>query len=385
MAMDREEVYSVGSMVGEEWETFSRITGAAFDETGNLYVLDSDNFRVVKIGPHGGLVAEMGGEGGGPGEFGMPMALSVTRRGEVRVFDLGYGGFSVFNPDGSYKVSVPLTPGTMIFPSGGLLSHPNGGVLSPGGGVVGMRRTAGGEIDFPKTLPVHLFTLAEEVRVDTLYQAWNPATAYGDPDLETAEGGGIRFQAPPMRAFDPEVLAGIFPDGRIALADSTTYDVKLLTSAGEILQTVHRSISPRVVTRRDREAEKERRLADMEASGGPRIVMRTDQGTSSSMPSSQAKAMFESRIETMVFASEIPVLAGMGVDWEGRVWLRRSGQAIGEEGPLDLLDAEGAYLGTVAAELARIPDAFGPDGLAAFIEEDELGIPKVVVQRLTFH
>jgi hypothetical protein len=383
--MDLEEVYSVGSMVGEDWETFSRITGAAFDQMGNLYLLDADNFRVVKIGPHGGLVAEMGGEGGGPGEFGMPLALAVSREGEVRVFDMGYGGFSVFDSDGTYRASVPLAPGTMIFPSGGLLSHPGGGILSPGGGVVGMRRTPGGETDFPTTLPVHLFTLADEVRIDTLYRAWNPATAQGEPDLETTEGGGIRFQAPPLRAFDPEVLAGVFPDGRIALADSTTYEVKLLTSTGEVLRTLYRALSPREVTRRDREAERARRLAEMEASGGPRIVMRTDDGTTSSMASSQAKAMLEARIESMVFASEIPVLADMGVDWEGRIWLKRSGSGVGQEGPLDLVDSEGTYLGTLSPDWSRIPDAFGPDGLTAFIEEDELGVPRVLVRRVLFH
>jgi hypothetical protein len=273
----------------------------------------------------------------------------------------------------------------MILPSGRLLSHPGGGVLSPGGGVVGMRRTPGGEIDFPKTLPVHLFTLAEEVQVDTLYQAWNPATAHGEPDLETAQGGGIRFQAPPMRAFDPEVLAGVFPDGRVALADSTTYEVKILSPAGEVLRTVYRPLSPREVTRRDREAEKERRLAEMEASGGPRIVMRTDEGTTSSMASSQAKAMMEARIESMVFATEVPVLAGLGVDWEGRLWLKRSGPRVGVEGPLDLVDSEGDYLGTLSLGQSRIPDAFGPNGVAAFIEEDELGIPRVVVRKAVFH
>ena len=383
LSMAFEDVYSVGSMVGEVWETFSQIAGVAFDDGGNLYLLDADNFRVVKVGPDGGFLAEMGGEGGGPGEFGMPLALAVSKDGEVRVFDMGHGGFSVFASDGIYKTSVPLAPGTMIFPSGGLLTHPSGAVVSPGGGVV-RTRSGGGGLELPATVPVHLFTLADEVKVDTLYEAWNPATAGGTPSLETTEGAGVRFQAPPMRAFDPETLAGIFPDGRIALVDSTTYDVKVLSPHGQLQQTLHRSFTPREVTRRDRDAEKERRLAEMEASGGPRIVMRTDDGNTSSMASGQAKAMMEARIESMVFASEIPVLAGLGVDWDGRVWLRRHGARVGEEGPLDLLGSEGAYLGTVPPELGRIPDAFGPNGLAAFIEEDELGIPRVVVQRVVF-
>jgi hypothetical protein len=187
-----------------------------------------------------------------------------------------------------------------------------------------------------------------------------------------------------MRAFDPEVLAGILPDGRIVLADSTTYDIKVMTAEGEVQYLFHRPLFPRPVSRRDRAAERERRLAEMESSGGPRIMMRTDQGATSTIASSQAKAMMEARIETMVFAAEIPVLAGLGVDWQGRIWVKRTGAGIGDEGPLDLVDSNGAYLGTVSPGEGRIPDAFGPDGLAAFIEEDELGVPRVVVRRVAF-
>jgi hypothetical protein len=381
LTMDVQEAYSIGSLTGDEWETFSRVTGVAFDEEGNLYLLDADNFRVVKVGSDGSFAVEMGGEGGGPGEFEMPLALAVTRKGEVRVFDLGYGGFTVFDPDGSHRISVPMDPGTMLFPSGGLLSHPNGGVLSAGGGVVGLRRGPDGSVSFPQTRPVHLFFLSDKVEVDTLYEGWNPATAGGAQNLEAAGAGPVTFQAPPMRAFDPELLAGIFPDGRVAVVDSSAYEVKVLTPGGEVERVIRRPLSPRGVTRRDREAEKDRRLEEIAASGGPTIMMRTSEGTTSRVGSDQAKAMMEGRIESMEFATEIPVVVGMAVDWEGRIWIERSGSRIGDEGPLDLIGADGAYLGTLSPKEIRIPDAFGPGGLAAFIETDELDVPRIVVRR----
>jgi hypothetical protein len=384
LRMDVQEVFSVGSITGDEWETFSRLTGAAFDEQGNLYLLDADNFRVVKVGPDGSLVAEMGGEGEGPGEFGMPFALSVTREGEVRVFDFGYGGFAFFNPDGSYKTSVPMADGMMIFPSGSLLSHPAGGVLSAGGGGMRIQRGPDGGMNFPTTRPVNLFSFSAEVEVTTVYEGWNPATAGGEPKLRTTGGGGIQIQAPPIRAFDPEIMAGILPDGRIAVVDSTTYQVKLFRPGGEVEQVLRRPFSPREVTRRDREAEKDRRLEAMAASGGPRIMMRTDDGTTSRIATSQARAMAESRLESMEFADEIPLVVGMAVDWSGRIWVERNGDRVGEEGPIDVLSPEGSYLGTLSPGEAKIPDAFGPGGLAAFIETDELDVPRVVVRRFSF-
>ena len=106
----------------------------------------------------------------------------------------------------------------------------------------------------------------------------------------------------------------------------------------------------------------DRRKAEMDASGGPRIVMRTDAGTTSSMASSQAKAMMEARLESMVFASEIPVVTGLAVDWEGRIWVGRSGSQVGEAGPIDIIDSSGAYLGTFAPATDGSPMRSDPEG-----------------------
>ena len=108
-------------------------------------------------------------------------------------------------------------------------------------------------------------------------------------------------------------MVGILPDGRIAVVDSTTYEVKIMELGGEVQQLFQRPFSPREVARRDREAEKERQLEAMSASGGLTIMMRTDEGTTSRMASGQARAMIESRIESMAFAPEIPVVVGVAV------------------------------------------------------------------------
>ena len=246
-----------------------------------------------------------------------------------------------------------------------------------------LRRGPDGSMEFPTTRPVNLFSFADEVEVSPVYEGWNPATADGAPSIQSSGGGGIQIQAPPIRAFDPQIMAAILPDGRIVVMDSTTYEVKLLELGGGVQQVFQRPHSPREVTRRDREAEKERRLEEMAASGGPRIMMRTDEGTTSRIASSQARAMMEGRLESMEFASEMPVVVGMAVDWAGRVWVERNGDRVGEAGPIDLISHDGTYLGTLEPGEIRIPDAFGPNGLAAFIEPDELDVPRVVVRKLS--
>ena len=66
---DFEEVYRVGAVTGEDWETFGNVHDLAFDRLGNLYVVDTHGARIVVVNPEGGFVRQLGGVGTGPGEF----------------------------------------------------------------------------------------------------------------------------------------------------------------------------------------------------------------------------------------------------------------------------------------------------------------------------
>lgn len=63
--------------------------------------------------------------------------------------------------------------------------------------------------------------------------------------------------------------------------------------------------------------------------------------------------------------------------------LRARGEEPDSDGPVDLLMPDGTYLGSFPMDGVEIPAGFGPSGLAAFIETDELGVQTVVVGRLS--
>ncbi len=48
----------------------------------------------------------------------------------------------------------------------------------------------------------------------------------------------------------------------------------------------------------------------------------------------------------------------------------------------DVITSEGRYVGTFPAGATAMPAAFGPDGLAAFVEIDDLDTPTVIVKRV---
>jgi hypothetical protein len=94
------------------------------------------------------------------------------------------------------------------------------------------------------------------------------------------------------------------------------------------------------------------------------------------------KDMMRSQIDKLEFYPELPVLLNLKTGWSGKIWVVRRGQKPTEPGPVDVLTPAGQYVGTFTAGSVPLPAAFGPEGLVAFIERDELDVPTVVVKRL---
>ena len=85
----------------------------------------------------------------------------------------------------------------------------------------------------------------------------------------------------------------------------------------------------------------------------------------------------------MQFYPEVPVVAAVLVTWEGTLWIERSLEpGASEPGPIDVIGSGGRYVGIFPAGQLKMPDAFGPDCLVAFIETDKFDVPVIAVRRL---
>lgn len=392
ISQDLTDLYSVGSLVGDEWETFAGVDRVAFDAEGNLYILDADNFRIVVVDADGEFVREFGSEGGGPGELRMPSNMVVLPDGQVAVQDMGHSAFVLYDVNGEFVRNVRNDFQTGLL-TGSIDYHPRGGIVGATTAIT--IRSTGGGASVGTTgdgSPIRYVPLAnEDPAIEELARAYRPPppTASGGGQSFSSSGGSIRLSSMPrMTAFGPPIGTTVLPDGRIAVIDSVGYVVKLLDGQGELGSVLSRPIEPRPVTARDEEAERERRLEALEAGEGPQMRMMvrggggSGGGGSATIGSDAMKDMQRQMIESLVFAEEMPVLSRVEADWEGRLWVERAGQDIGEDGPTDLVTGDGEYLGTIAADGMRIPDAFGPNGLVAYIETDEFDVASVVVKRL---
>ncbi|MYC99022.1 MAG: hypothetical protein F4X13_07115 [Gammaproteobacteria bacterium] len=351
-----EEVYRVGSIAGNAWEQFSRVSAVGFGESGNLHVMDDQGGRVVIVSEEGELVREFGRIGDGPGEFAgntnTAVGFTVLGDGRTVVFDPGHGAFDVFGPDGEFERSVRM-PGNSMYLMRTLLPARDGeNVITTSVEAFGMGGRAGGPE--PSFRPIYRLVLTgDEAVQDTVVRAWRPS---GDPD-----------------GFEPELVAGALPGGGLVYTDSSAYAIKVAAGNGALTRVLSRPFRPEPVTDRIRDREIERQLEENEervAQSDPRLAAaRAELG--------------RRRISSMEFYHEVPVIRDLQTSWEGTIWVLRRGEEPASDGPIDVLAPDGRYIGTFAAGTTAMPDAFGPDGLAAFIERDEFDVASVVVRRLS--
>ena len=379
LAPTAEDVFTVGAMEGEDWEVFGRIPAVRFDDSGNLYVLDGVAMRITVFDPQGGYLRTVGKQGGGPGEFQAPFAFTVFPDGGVAVFDIGKRGFEVFDPMGAYVGSVPVDlteggPGSLVLPL------PDGRVVSAGGFQIRMG-PGGAEEPEEEGRPVDVFSLDDGSR-EVLYRAWEAPPA-PEGEAQTLEGGGGRSIAITMatRAYEADLHFGVLSSGQVAVVDSTGYRVKLVDPDGSLAGVVERPISAQAMTEGLRQAERERRLAALEGQGSANLMVVGGSG-GMQVDQEQIREMMRGQVEAMTFAEEVPVISALAIDTEDRMWVQRHGPDGEAEGPIDVIGPGREYFGTVRPDAFSVPDAFGPNGLVAYIESDELDVQRVRVARL---
>ena len=177
--------------------------------------------------------------------------------------------------------------------------------------------------------------------------------------------------------FEPKLLFGVLPDGRVVYSDSSAYALKVTDGPMSVGRVITRPFEPEPVTRAIQEAEMERKNAPLRqslGSTGEKMI---------SLPGRDGNVQFATfKTPEPAFYPELSVLHDLAATWTGRIWVQRRGQDPNVGGAIDVLTPDGGYIGTFPAGMTALPDAFGPDGLAAFIEFDELDVATVVVRRL---
>jgi sugar lactone lactonase YvrE len=80
----------------------SRPMGVAVDPSGNSFVVDRLNNRVVKYKPNGSFDFQFGSAGAGDGQFNDPRGIAIAPDGTIWVADMGNDRIQAFSPSGTF-------------------------------------------------------------------------------------------------------------------------------------------------------------------------------------------------------------------------------------------------------------------------------------------
>ena len=401
-------VFQIGAEDGEDWELLSGVRSVAFDAQDNLYVLDANNHRVLVFNPAGKFVRKIGKKGEGPGELIAPISMAVSSDGNVVINDMGRQAYSIFKPDGTFVRNAKFDeggegggraggPGVAAFSirggGGSMDAFSTGGLLiqNTESGIRGLDRErlqagAGGQLAIggptgPRKTKIDHFDLGSG-RLKTLYTFEQPSIT---PKVDDAGSGSgerrvsVMVQIP---AFTPATTFGALPAGQVAISHEADYRVRIIDSNGKALRTIERPITPKKVTEADKKIAIERRRENMR-SGAGMMAVRSDNGrtTFSTNPGRDVNMpSIDEMLRSATFLDVIPVVNRIETDPLGRIWVLRTAPDQRQEGPVDVLTADGRYLGTLAKD--RAPDAVSKNNRAAYVVRDDLGVEHVVVKRL---
>ena len=376
-----DEVYRVGSALGEDWEQFGNVRRVGFDGAGRLYVFDNQADRVTVVGPDGGFLRAFGRSGEGPGEFRSPDGLAVMRDGRVVMADLGHRAYHIFGPDGVLDRMVRMAPEPGTVRITDLLPDPGGEAIYSAIGAPMLKAGMGTAArTSPLTSrPVERVTLTGDVAIkDTVADGWLHPGDQTDGLPISGGSGQTSFDVPPRQVFGPLMLAGVLPDGSVAFSDSSAYAIKIARREVGVWRVLKRPLQPIRVTDRVIESETERRLEEAADPDRPGMVINGVRVGAQLIQNAERNFL-----DQIGFFEEVSIVRGLRTGWNGEIWVRRHGSEPGDDaGPIDVLTMDGRYVGTYPAGAVALPDAFGPDGLAAFVEQDEMGVETVVVKRL---
>lgn len=104
---------------------FNEPRGLAIDGAGNLYVADTKNHRIQKLGPDGNVIKVWGGEGDKDGQMKEPHSVAIGPDGNVYVADTWNHKVQKFDANGNFLARW----GEGLWGPRGIAVHPDGSVF----------------------------------------------------------------------------------------------------------------------------------------------------------------------------------------------------------------------------------------------------------------
>jgi hypothetical protein len=336
-------------------EPLSSIRGLRELSAGRVVVTDMIETAIRILDFRSGTSHEVGRQGSGPGEYGMPGELFAAAGDTTLMMDMGNRRLKVITPQGRMLddgISVREAGGPIpVFPRGsdarGNMYYDLSGIVAPGMQDIATKGQA----------PLIRWNLATK-RADTVTMVNFPAMS---PQQAAAGPGRVRVTMGGTTPYQPRDAWAVSADGRVAVVRYNPYRVEWYTPGGS--QAVS---GPPVEYRPVRigKAEKEA-WADRMTQG---IMVMMQEGRRRTMQPPRPN------IDEQEWPEFMPPFTGSArITGEGEVWIERSRPASAKRELYDVFDSQGRLVRQIEMAEGRRLIGFGKGVLYAVrTDEDDL-------------
>lgn len=102
--------------------------GIAVDNSGNMYVTDNDNNRIVKFDSKANFLETIGSTGSGDGQLLSPTGIAVDKSGNIYVVDFGNYRIEKFDPSGNFMLKFSSNIGVRVSDPEGVAVDDSGNI-----------------------------------------------------------------------------------------------------------------------------------------------------------------------------------------------------------------------------------------------------------------
>ena len=333
------EEVRIGALEGSGPDLFGSISALEVDESGNIYVFESQAQELRVFDESGRHVRTIGREGGGPGEFKQGIGMAWAPDGNLWVVDPGNVRISVFDTGGNYVSMKRILGGYVMTPWPGRFDN------------------AGNFYHYGLDIDAERGGRFVMVRFDTLMNALDTIRVPRPPDdryFEMQSESGTMSAGIPYSA---TIISRVGPNGFLWIASTGDYHIFKRSLAEDTVLIVSRDFEALPVS----EAEIDSAIVGLE--------WFTRQG---------------GRVARSRFPSVKPAFRSLYIDDESGIWVVPT--VDNEDGTqlIDVFEPLGRYLGRI-----RVPFALSGSPIPVFrrgclyaVTYDDFGVPYVVRARV---
>lgn len=171
-AVKLELVRTIGGLDADENLSFNAPYDIVLDSAGNMYILDTGNNRIQKLGPQGKFIKTIGRQGQGPGEFQGVFSIDIDEQDNLFVYEVRNMRIQVLSSEGRPLSTVKFDAFSM-----GQIRRLKPGLFVKGGSI-NLRSV----MDRPRKLPRLVEIVDRDGRTK---KAFGEATDYKDANVNS--------------------------------------------------------------------------------------------------------------------------------------------------------------------------------------------------------